>query len=258
MTNSKLAITPIPAFSDNYIWAVKLADRRCLIVDPGQAAPVLTWLDENQLQLDSILLTHQHYDHIDGVAELVEKTAAAVYGPEDPRMPAVTQGLADGLPLKIGDFNFQVISVPGHTRSHIAYYEAGHGILFCGDTLFSMGCGRLFEGTPAQMLESLDTLVKLPAATKIYCTHEYTAGNGRFALTLEPDNQALQQRCAKVAELRAAGQPSLPVLLETERQTNPFLRCEQEGIIESIKQHNPAANSRLEVFTTLRQLKDNF
>ncbi len=257
-TSATAKITAIPAFQDNYIWVIEHSGEGCCIVDPGDARPVLDWLEQSSQQLTTILLSHQHMDHIGGVEQLVKATGAEVFGPDDPRMPVSSQPVSEGSKLHICGLEFEVLEVPGHTSTHIAFYCPSAAILFCGDTLFSLGCGRLFEGCPEQMLASLDKLAALPGSTQVYCTHEYTQANGKFALEVEPDNQSLIKRCQQVDKLRSNDQSTLPSNILLERQTNPFLRCDQATIISAAKQINSSANSQLEVFTAIRQWKDNF
>jgi len=257
-TDNYPIICPLPAFDDNYIWAVQTSPGHAFVVDPGDATPVLHWLQINQLQLDGILITHHHMDHIGGVSALVDQTAAQVYAPLDERLADTFHTIGASDRVQLDGLSFSVLEVPGHTRSHIAYYCAQFELLFCGDALFSMGCGRMFEGNPAQMLASLDKLAALPDTTAIYCTHEYTAANGRFALAVEPDNLALQKRCQQVAELRQLKQVTLPVALATEKQTNPFLRCDQAKVIAAARQMDSSVSSRIDVFGTLRRWKDSF
>lgn len=222
------SLRPLPALRDNYIWM--LADTSAgtaLVVDPGEAGPVLGALAGDRLTLTSILLTHHHADHIGGVPELAARfPAAAIHAPHDDRIPRVTHRVGDGDVVEIASptARFRVLEVHGHTRSHIAYY--GEGLLFCGDTLFSLGCGRLFEGTPAQMLASLDRLAVLPGNTRVCCAHEYTLANAAFALSVEPDNGALRSRTDAARKLRAHDAPTLPAVLDEELATNPFLRVD--------------------------------
>ena len=258
VSTQDIQISAISAFQDNYIWVIQRPGSGCCIVDPGDAKPVLEWLQASGQQLETILLSHQHKDHIGGVEKLVNITGAKVFGPADSRMPAASQPLGEGSKITLCGLEFIVLEVPGHTSSHIAFYAAAADILFCGDTLFSMGCGRIFEGSAEQMLASLDKLAALPDSTLVYCTHEYTQANGKFALAVEPENQDLINRCKQVDELRANHKPSLPSRLLLERQTNPFLRCHQPAVSAAARQLNPAAASRLEVFTTIRQWKDSF
>ncbi len=252
-----LQITPIPAFEDNYIWACcQPGNPFCLVVDPGDAAAVLRFLAGNGKTLGAILITHHHRDHTGGIAQLCQAfPAVRVIGPqaEAARITGLTEQVADGDTLDIAPLNirFTVTAVPGHTLGHIAYYSAP--VLFCGDTLFSVGCGRLFEGTPAQMWHSLQQFLTLPDNTLIYCTHEYTLANIRFALTVEPDNHDLTEYAAQCLALRQQGQPTLPAVLAKEKLVNPFLRCNNKALQQTWQQA-PA----LALFTALRQAKDQF
>ena len=187
---SMYSVTAIPAFTDNYIWSIEWPDGVCVIVDPGEAAPVLDYLQTHDRRLSHILLTHHHFDHIGGVKSLLSHSPVPVIGPVDERIDCITRTVVESDCFELHGVEFQVLEIPGHTRSHIAFYT--HNALFCGDTLFSVGCGRLFEGTPAQMQISLDKLAALPVATAVYCAHEYTESNARFALMVEPDNQISQ------------------------------------------------------------------
>lgn len=253
-------LIPIPAFSDNYLWLLH-DGQRALIVDPGDAAPVLRALQENGLQLESILVTHHHPDHTGGVAELHAATGAPVYGPAREAIPEPFQRLQDGDTVQALGLDFQVIDVPGHTAGHIAFFTPamdGRPLLFCGDTLFSGGCGRLFEGTPAQMLASLDRLAALPGNTRVCCTHEYTLGNLRFALAVEPDNDELIGYHARCAALRDQGRPTLPTSLAQELLINPFLRTRQATVMEAARRFDPAAHDDNTVFAAIRQWKNQF
>lgn len=225
-------VVPIPAFQDNYLWLVR-SGRSAAVVDPGDAAPVIERLESLGLSLDYVLVTHHHADHIGGLQALVERYRPVVYGPLDDRIPGVTQGVVEGDHIRLDalDLELDVIEVPGHTRSHVAYY--GGNTLFCGDTLFVCGCGRLFEGTPAQMARSLGKLAALPGDTRVYCAHEYTLANIRFARAVEPDNDALARLEREARAAREAGTPTVPSTVERERQTNPFLRCGEPSVVRA-------------------------
>ena len=251
-------IQALRAFEDNYIWLLR-DGRRVVAVDPGDAAPVLRFLEDEDASLVAILLTHHHGDHTGGVDGLLARHRVPVYGPATESIAGITHPLQEGDTVSLPDLQAQlrVIEVPGHTRGHIAYY--GHGALFCGDTLFGCGCGRLFEGTAAQMWASLSRLAVLPADTNVYCAHEYTQSNIRFALAVEPGNAALQARAGRVARLRAEGQPTVPFKLAEELETNPFLRGAQAEVAASAERHVGARLSGAgEVFAALREWKNGF
>ncbi|MDA8382101.1 MAG: hydroxyacylglutathione hydrolase [Betaproteobacteria bacterium] len=252
-----LHIEPIPAFRDNYIWLLKNG-RRAAVVDPGDAQPVLEALRRDDLTLVAIVNTHHHADHVGGNAALTRIHPVPVYGPAREPIPALTHPVDNGDQVQIPqlDLVLSVLGVPGHTLGHIAYYGANS--LFCGDTLFGCGCGRLFEGTAAQMHASLNALATLPDDTRVYCAHEYTAANIRFARQVEPDNAALKDREAMVAALRAAGQPTLPSTVGLERRTNPFLRCGEPAVSASAARHaGTVLADTAGVFAALRAWKDH-
>ncbi|PWK93007.1 hydroxyacylglutathione hydrolase [Fulvimonas soli] len=246
-------VVPLPALADNYIWLLHDDDGQALVVDPGEAAPVERALAAHGWRLRGILLTHHHPDHVGGAPALRERHGAPVYAPDDERIDVATHRVGDGdrIGFDAPAAGFDVVAVPGHTLSHVAY--VGEGLLFCGDTLFSLGCGRLFEGTPAQMLASLDRLASLPGDTRVCCGHEYTAQNGRFALTVDPANEALRARVDEVARQRAAGMPSVPVPLASELACNPFLRTGSAAVAAW-----SGAGDRVARFAALRSAKDAF
>ncbi|PKO86443.1 MAG: hydroxyacylglutathione hydrolase [Betaproteobacteria bacterium HGW-Betaproteobacteria-12] len=248
-------ISFIPAFKDNYIWLLH-RDRRAFVVDPGDAAPVLARLEADGLGLEGILITHHHADHQGGVAALTERYPVPVFAPAAESITGCTHPLFGGESIEVLGCPVQVMAVPGHTAGHIAYLAGDR--LFCGDTLFGAGCGRLFEGTPAQMVASLDAIAALPLATQVYCAHEYTDVNLRFALAVEPDNRAIQARLAKVAELRGAGLPSVPSTLAEEKATNPFLRCRENDVMAAAVRHGATEVSPVAVFAAIRAWRNVF
>ena len=234
---------------------------RALVVDPGDAQPVLEALQRLGLQLDAILVTHHHHDHTGGVATLRAATGARVFGPASEPMPEPLTRLAGGNELEALGLSFQVMDVPGHTAGHIAYFCAeveNAPLLFCGDTLFSAGCGRLFEGSPAQMLASLDALAALPGKTRVCCAHEYTLSNLQFACAVEPHNQALAHYLARATSLRLQQQPTLPSSILLEQQINPFLRTRQASVIQAVQAVDASARDEVSVFAALRQWKNRF
>jgi len=250
----------LPAFTDNYIWMLH-DGARAVVVDPGEAAPVSDALDELQLTLAAILVTHHHGDHVGGVDELRPRLQGPVYGPRGESIPAPYVPLAGGDAFDVLGRRFEVIDVPGHTAGHVAYFHAGAGeapVLFCGDTLFSAGCGRLFEGTPEQMHASLARLSALPGDTRVCCAHEYTLSNLKFARAVEPGNAALARYVADCEAMRAAGQPTLPARLELERAVNPFLRCDAPEVIASAVAHGASGTDGVAVFAALRRWKNDF
>ncbi|MGB3393820.1 MAG: hydroxyacylglutathione hydrolase [Stenotrophomonas sp.] len=252
-----MRLTALPAFQDNYIWALQAPDSHTLFVDPGQAQPVLEAAAQG-MQPAAILLTHHHDDHIGGVAELRRQwPQLPVFAPEDERIRLQCERIGDGSPVQLPGFDFTVLAVPGHTRSHVAYH--GHGHLFCGDTLFSLGCGRMFEGTPAQMLASLQRLAALPARTLVCCGHEYTLGNAVFARHVDPTNAALQRRQKEALDMRSRSFPTVPSLLADELACNPFLRTCATPVVEAVATRlGRAPVDEVEVFAELRRWKDGF
>lgn len=250
-------ITAIPAFTDNYIWAIH-NDQQAVVVDPGVAAPVLAFLAQRQLQLTGILCTHRHNDHIGGIANLRGLYNAPVYGRSHPFNPHISHALREGDRVALDAFgvSFNILEIPGHLDDHIAFVAPD--ILFCGDVLFGAGCGRNKEGTLAQLHHSLQRLGQLPANTRVYCAHEYTAANIRFALACEPNNTRLQQRAIDTENLRAAGLPTLPSRLDLEWATNPFLRCTNPEIIHTLQQRGLTDTTELAVFTALREWRNQF
>ncbi len=246
----------IPAFQDNYIWVLVDNDRRCVIVDPGESAPVLDAIKENGWQPEAILLTHHHNDHTGGVPELrAHFPHLVVYGPAETQDKGTTQVVQEGENIHIREWEFSVFATPGHTLGHLCFYSKPY--LFCGDTLFSGGCGRLFEGTPEQMYQSLQKISALPDDTLICCAHEYTLGNMKFAESLLPEDRAIQDYYHKVKELRAKNQKTLPVILKNERQINLFLRTDDTDLINKINQETNLQQPE-QRFAWLRSKKDNF
>ncbi|MFI8643719.1 hydroxyacylglutathione hydrolase [Pseudomonas iridis] len=254
-----IQISALPAFTDNYIWLLQdHRTQRCVVVDPGDAAPVLAWLDAHPgWVLSDILITHHHHDHVGGVERLKQDSGATVYGPASENIPARDVALKDNDSVSVLGWDFDVYAVPGHTLGHIAYYH--HGLLFCGDTLFAAGCGRLFEGTPEQMHHSLSRLAALPEDTLVYCTHEYTLSNLKFAAAVEPGNADIAARLEKVTRQRQNGVMTLPSTLALEKLTNPFLRTTETLVTQKVDERDGAQNrAPSEVFAALRAWKDTF
>lgn len=257
-----MKLLPLPAFSDNYIWMLH-DGHEALVVDPGDAAPVREALRDMRLLLRTILVTHHHGDHTGGVAELRRETGASVLGPASEAIPAPVTPMHDGDEARALGLRFTTIAVPGHTAGHIAYFSGdidGAPVLFCGDTLFSGGCGRIFEGTPAQMHASLARLAALPSATQVCCAHEYTLSNLAFALAVEPDNAELRPYAQACRQRRDAGQPTLPSTIAIERAINPFLRTNIPAVSTSAHAHDPQTDvaDPVSVFATLRLWKNDF
>ena len=263
-----MQLTPLPAFNDNYLWLWH-DSTRAVVVDPGDGEVVMQALARSQLHLDAILVTHHHADHTGGVNLLRQATQALVYGPAGENIPGPCVALSGGDHFDWQGQRIEVMDVPGHTAGHIAYFvpdpdtppEIGGGhapVLFCGDTLFSGGCGRLFEGTAAQMLNSLDRLAALPGATRVCCAHEYTLSNLRFALAVEPANADLLAYHDYCLQLRAQNQPTLPSTLTQELAINPFLRSRQASVVQAVQQRSPSASDEVAVFAQLREWKNQF
>lgn len=266
-SHSTVNVTAIKAFADNYLWAVT-RNNKAALVDPGDGDACIDFLEEKQLILSTILVTHHHADHTGGIKALVaycqqKQWPLTIYGPANEEIPLCDVKLVqdDEIHLADLDIDFHVIDLPGHTLGHIAYFapEPIEPLLFCGDTLFSGGCGRIFEGSAAQMLSSLTKLANLPEQTKVYCAHEYTQANLTFALTVEPTNDALINYSKSVNELRANGQATIPTTIGLEKKINPFLRSHQHTIQTSaIQFNNNAQANSLDAFTTIRRWKDQF
>lgn len=251
-----LTVIPIRAFRDNYIWGLHNG-RQAVIVDPGDAMPVEAFLARHNLELVAVLATHHHADHVGGIADLVADRAIPVYGPHHEPITTLTDqvGECDSVVIDALGLNFSVIDIPGHTAGHIAYH--GNGMLFCGDTLFACGCGRLFEGTPAQMVLSLAKLAALPENTLVYCGHEYTLANIRFAKTVEPDLLPLLRREVTESLKQQRDEPTLPSTIGLELATNPFLRCRETAVIEAVSRYTGRQlTNDIDVFAALREWKN--
>lgn len=260
-----LKVTPIHAFNDNYLWLFQQADSpSCVIVDPGDAEPVLQFLEENALKLTAIFITHHHGDHIGGINKLLEKYDVPVYGPDSTNIPSITDPVKEGSQINIFGKSFQVLEIPGHTLDHIAYYTSGEThedppVLFCGDTLFAGGCGRVFEGTHPMMYQSLQKLAQLPADTRVFCAHEYTMANLDFAKAVTPESETLAMRIKRESAKRELDQPTVPTTIRVELETNPFMRCHEAEIISSASEYaGHVINKPEEVFAAIRSWKDSF
>ena len=255
-----IKVDPVPAFNDNYIWLIiQTSNQRVAIVDPGDAAPVLQRLQAKRLVPAAILITHHHADHTGGVRELLEHFSIPVYGPATEQIPCRSHALGEGDIVNLTDLTLQftVMDIPGHTAGAIAYYN--EGMAFVGDTLFMSGCGRLFEGTPSQMYQSLNRLAALPGNTQVYCGHEYTLANLKFAQTVEPENQDIRERIQQSQVRRNNNLPTVPGSIATEKLTNPFLRAHVPSIAEAADRHRKMKSANpTEVFATLRSWKDSF
>ena len=256
--NESFRVVPIPAFNDNYIWSLERGGMAA-IVDPGDAAPVIAYLDAQGLSLAAILVTHHHPDHIGGIPAILAKRPVPVYGPSKEDIGAVTVTVQEGDRVELRELGatFRVIEVPGHTKGHIAY--VADGMLFCGDTLFACGCGRNFEGSPAQLHASLLRLSALPGETMIYCAHEYTLSNIRFATHVDPGNERLAQRAIQESARRSRGEPTVPSSIAVELATNPFLRCDDPAIVRAARERSgQRPDSAAGVFAVLREWKNSF
>lgn len=255
---SAIDVIPVCAFSDNYIWTIR--DRtHAVVVDPGDAKPAIEYLEGEGLQLAAILNTHHHADHVGGNAGLLQRWQVPVFGPRDPRIPEVTNRVGDGDRVRLPHFGleFAVLEIPGHTRSHIAF--VGEGMMFCGDTLFAAGCGRLFEGTPQEMHTSLSRLAQAPDDTRVYCGHEYTVSNARFARAVEPGNEAVAALEKRAAEQRARDLPTLPSDIAQEKATNPFLRVNEPEVIAAANRYTgKTLSDPVSVLATIREWKNKF
>jgi hydroxyacylglutathione hydrolase len=251
-----LEIVPVKAFNDNYVWTLR-NKTHAAVVDPGEAQPVLDYLAREKLALVAILATHHHADHVGGIAELRRNFDVPVFGPRNEPIATLTRPVGGGDTVKVAELGveFSVLDIPGHTRAHIAYYGAGS--LFCGDTLFACGCGRHFEGTAEQMYDSLGKLARLPDDTKVYCGHEYTLANIGFAKAVEPGNAALARREERDRKLREAGRPTLPSTLAEEKATNPFLRCAEPAVVDSVNKYlGSRVSDPVRVFAAIRDWKN--
>ncbi|MEN9886113.1 MAG: hydroxyacylglutathione hydrolase [Pseudomonadota bacterium] len=250
----------LPAFNDNYIWTVDHLGH-AIVVDPGDASVVQTALTQHGLVLDAILVTHHHPDHTGGVAQLRDSTGATVFGPGAEAIPQPFEPVMEGVELQLLGLNWRVLDVPGHTAGHIAFFAPdfdGAPLVFCGDTLFSAGCGRIFEGTPAQLHDSLQKLALLPANTRVCCTHEYTLSNLRFAMAVEPDNQSIRDHAQHCQRLREQNRMTLPSTMALESEINPFLRTHVSAVRQAARLREPGAETPVEIFAALRKWKNVF
>ena len=253
-----LSIKPIKALSDNYIWLVT-TNEGSIVIDPGESKQIIDLVKSNEIDLEGILITHHHYDHTNGIEEILKYKKVEVYGPKN-NVNAITKRVKQNDVFNLIGLKFEVIETPGHTLDHIVFYclKDEKSILFCGDTLFSGGCGRVFEGTYSQMYESLKKLSKLPEDTQIFCGHEYTSSNLQFACAVEPNNQFIKEYNEEIIEKTKNGEPSLPSSLKIEHMINPFIRCNEENLIDNINKKFGEVSSEIEIFSTLRKWKDDF
>ncbi len=253
-----LSVKPIKAYQDNYIWLVS-TNEGSIVVDPGESKKILNLIDNNEIDLEGVLITHHHFDHTNGLSDLLNKSSLEVYGPKN-NVNGINNIVKNNDKFKVIGIDFEVIEIPGHTLDHIAFYSFNDGepILFCGDTLFSGGCGRVFEGTFDQMFNALKKISKYPKETKIFCGHEYTLSNLKFALAVDENNEDLIKEYDNIKNIVDSGNPSLPTILEKELKINPFLRCDNHHIKNKIVSKFNTSDDEFEVFCALRQWKDNF
>ncbi|MCX7554082.1 hydroxyacylglutathione hydrolase [Marinicella sp. S1101] len=253
-----IQINPIPIFNDNYVWVIDNGTH-AVIVDPGKAEPVNDYLQQHQLKLSAILITHHHWDHINGLETLIAQHQCSSFGPVEDRIEHISNRVKEGDVVNLPelDLSFRVIETPGHTTSHICFF--GNDLLFCGDTLFSMGCGKMFEGTPEQYIHSLNKLKELSPETMVYCTHEYTLSNIAFAQRIDPDNEAIAKKKSKSEQLRSHDLPTLPFKLSDEIKLNPFLRTDDQAFRDALStKKNVKLDDEASFFAFLRTAKDNF
>ena len=253
-----LSVKPIKAYQDNYIWLVS-TNEGSIVVDPGESKKILNLVDNNEIDLKGVLITHHHFDHTNGLSDLLNERGLEVYGPKN-NVNGINNIVKNNDMFTVIGIDFEVIEIPGHTLDHIAFYSFNDGepILFCGDTLFSGGCGRVFEGTFDQMFNALKKISKYPKETKIFCGHEYTLSNLKFALAVDENNEDLIEEYDNIKNIVDSGNPSLPTILEKELKINPFLRCDNHHIKNKIVSKFNTSDDELEVFCALRQWKDNF
>ena len=253
-----LSVKPIKAYQDNYIWLVS-TNEGSIVVDPGESKKILNLIDNNEIDLEGVLITHHHFDHTNGLSDLLNERGLEVYGPKN-NVNGINNIVKNNDKFTVIGIDFEVIEIPGHTLDHIAFYSfnSGEPILFCGDTLFSGGCGRVFEGTFDQMFNALKKISKYPKETKIFCGHEYTLSNLKFALAVDENNEDLIKEYDNIKNIVDSGNPSLPTILEKELKINPFLRCDNHHIKNKIVSKFDTSDDELEVFCALRQWKDNF
>ena len=249
-------VHPIPALHDNYIWSLTTDDKHCVVVDPGEAYPVLQYLEQHGLTLEAILITHHHFDHVDGIAEILESHPCKVYGPDDKRIPVKYQVVDAQSVIGWSGPDITVLETPGHTCSHVSFLADAH--LFCGDTLFALGCGKIFDGKAEDFYRSLQKITKLPEQTQVCCTHEYTLSNASFALQVEPDNKDLLAIVSFYKQQREEGVPTLPTELKSQFKTNPFLRTDTDVVTAKLEQMGFAVDTAVQRFASLRSWKDRF